>query len=133
MKTLVVDTDVISFLFKGDTRARLYRPHLRQTLPLVSFMTVAELAQWALIRNWGTRRKEQLEAHLLRYTLVPFDRALCQTWAEARYQAHCSGRKIETADAWVAATALLYNVPLVTHNRSHFDWLSGLTLISEAP
>jgi hypothetical protein len=53
MNPLLIDTDVISFLFKRDTRAELYRPHLQNTLPLVSFMTIAELEQWALIRNWG--------------------------------------------------------------------------------
>ena len=41
MSDVIVDTDVVSFLFKRDTRARLYRPHLPgQTLHL-SFMTVA--------------------------------------------------------------------------------------------
>ena len=68
--------------------------------------------------------------HLLRYTLVPFDRALCQAWAEVRYQAYCLGRAIDTADAWIAATALLYQVPLVTHNQSHFAWLKPLNVIS---
>jgi len=131
MNALLVDTDVVSFLFKRDTRAELYRPHLQNTLPLVSFMTIAELEQWALIRNWGERRKQRLEAHLTRYTLVPFDRALCQMWAEVRHQAYRNGRVIETADAWIAATALLYKVPLVTHNHSHFDWVNGLSLISE--
>jgi tRNA(fMet)-specific endonuclease VapC len=132
MSALVVDTDVVSFLFKQDTRAKLYAPRLQQVLPLISFMTMAELKQWALIRNWGQRRQQEMEAHLHRFTLVPFDRKLCETWAEIRYQAHRGGRKIETADAWIGATALLYKLPLVTHNRSHFEWVSGLTVISEA-
>ncbi len=40
---LVVDTDVISFLFKRDTRAKLYEPHLSGRQLVISFMTVAEL------------------------------------------------------------------------------------------
>jgi tRNA(fMet)-specific endonuclease VapC len=47
----IVDTDVVSFLFKRDTRAELYRPHLSTRLLVVSFMTVAELDRWALSRN----------------------------------------------------------------------------------
>ena len=43
MNTVLIDTDVLSFLFKQDTRAELYRPHLQQALALISFMTVAEL------------------------------------------------------------------------------------------
>lgn len=105
MNVVLIDTDVISFLFKQDTRAELYRPHLHQTLSLISFMTIAELKQWALLRNWGDRRKEALDQHLKQHTLIPFDLDLCQTWAEIRYEAHSVGRKIETADAWIAATA----------------------------
>jgi tRNA(fMet)-specific endonuclease VapC len=132
MRALLVDTDVASFLFKPDTRAKLYEPHLRGSLPFVSFMTVAELEQWALLRNWGTARKARLEAHLQQFTLIPFDRPLCRQWAEVRYEGKTKGRKIETGDAWIAATALLYKLPLVTHNRAHFDWIGGLTVISEA-
>jgi hypothetical protein len=35
MTTLIVDTDGVSFLLKGDTRAQLYCPHLQdKTLAL---------------------------------------------------------------------------------------------------
>jgi len=39
-RRLVVDTDVVSFFFKGDTRSALYRPHLDGRLLVISFMTV---------------------------------------------------------------------------------------------
>jgi hypothetical protein len=57
----VVDTDVISYIFKGDTRNASYYPHLSGKLALISFMTLAELRQWALLRNWGDARRQQLE------------------------------------------------------------------------
>jgi len=37
-----------------------------------------------------------------------------------------------TGDAWVAATALSYDVPLVTNNAADFAGVSGLTVISES-
>ena len=40
---LVVDTDVISYLFKQDIRADLYKSHLQGQLLLISPMTRAEL------------------------------------------------------------------------------------------
>lgn len=40
---VVVDTDVVSFLFKRDTRAELYRRHLEGRRPLISAQTLAEL------------------------------------------------------------------------------------------
>jgi len=63
---VVIDTDVLSYLFKGDTRAGLYLPHLDQRLGLLCFMTLAELRQWALIRNWGERRRRNLEEFISR-------------------------------------------------------------------
>ncbi len=39
---------------------------------------------------------------------------------------------METADAWIAATALLYGAPLVTHNRSDYLGVPELTIISES-
>ena len=43
MPSVVIDTDVISYQVKGDSRARLYDRHLSRKLWVVSFMTLAEL------------------------------------------------------------------------------------------
>ncbi len=128
----VVDTDVVSFIFKGDTRAALYQTYLTGQLLVISPMTRAELEQWALERNWGARRRESMRAYLQQYILAPFDEAMCLRWAEARDSARKNGRPIGTADAWIAATALLYGSPLVTHNHIHYVGVAGLTIISES-
>lgn len=79
----VVDTDVVSFLLKGDTRAELYRPHLASPPFVLSFMTVAELRGWARQRDWGEARRRALEAYLARYVIWYANDALCDRWAEA--------------------------------------------------
>lgn len=131
--SVVVDTDVVSYLYKQDTRAEDYRAHLNGKLLTVSFMTIAELHRWTLERNWGERRKQDLEKFLHRFTVIEVTHALCVQWAAASDQARRNGRPIETADGWIAATALLYNVPLVTHNKSDYVGIEGLQIISEAP
>lgn len=57
---------------------------------------------------------------------------LSQLWAEIRDDARKTGKQIATADAWIAATALFYKVPLITNNASDFQAVSGLTIISES-
>ena len=52
----VLDTDVLSFLYKRDTRAGLYEPHLNDPPFIVSFMSLAELRRWTLERNWGDKQ-----------------------------------------------------------------------------
>jgi predicted nucleic acid-binding protein len=129
----VVDTDVVSFLFRRDTRAEAYRPYLTGRIVVVSFMTVAELDRWALQRNWGAARQEQMARFLERFMIMLADRALCQAWARAADQARRRGRPILTADAWIAATALTLNVPLVTNNRADYAGVVDLRLLPDTP
>lgn len=127
-----MDTDVVSYAFKGDTRAALYETHLVGKLTVVSFMTVAELDRWELQHRWGEAKRTRLQTFLQKYLISFGDRALCGKWAEAVVSAHRNGLPIGAADAWIAATALLHGIPLVTHNRAHYLGVEGLTLISEA-
>jgi len=129
---VVVDTDIISFLYKRDTRAKLYEPHLNDPPFIVSFMSLAELRRWALERNWNESRRQQLESYLTRYLVLHSDDLMCDRWAEAMHTARMHGRPIGPADAWIAATALLMDVPLVTHNRTHYEGVVGLRVISES-
>ena len=127
----VVDTDVLSFLFKGDSRASNYRAHLNGRILVVSFMTIAELDRWALQRNWGEARRASMEQQLRQFVLPPVDRDLCRKWAEVTDGARRNGFSISCADAWVAATAVAYNIPLVTHNAADFRGIDNLTVITE--
>ena len=76
-------TDVVSFLFKRDTRAGLYLPHLENREWLISFLTEAELEQWALVANWSGKRIDWLRLFMARFAIVPSSRALVLGWATA--------------------------------------------------
>ena len=93
-------------------------------------MTLAELERWSLERTWGQRRKLELAQHLTRYTILPVSRELCGKWAEVSFGAKRKGRPIQTADAWIAASALYYQVPLITNNRADYSVVDGLVLLS---
>lgn len=130
---LVIDTDVVSYLYKRDTRAALYESHLIAPPFIISFMTLAELRRWSRQRNWGAVRRRELETYLERYVVIYADDAVCELWAEAMDVARRNGRPMAHADAWIAATALYLSLPLVTHNRAHFVGVNSLSVISEAP
>ena len=128
MKPVVLDTDVVSFLFKSDSRAQTYLPLLQDRQWFISFMTEAELEQWALLANWSGKRVDWLRLFLSRFVVVPSSHDLVLKWAEAMVAARRNGRRIEIADAWIAATALLYDVPLLTHNKTDYLGVPGLQL-----
>jgi len=134
MPYMVVDTCVLSYLFNGHSLAEDYRTHLEGNTAIISFMTLAELHYGTLKDNWGERRRAQLMTYVARdYVIYPFNRALCLQWAVVRDSTRRIGRQIKVADSWIAATAILYGIPLVTNNRSDFEVLEpDLALISES-
>ena len=81
MTPVVIDTDVVSFLFKNDSRAQSYLPHLQDRQWLISFMTEAELEQWALLSNWQTKRISWLRIFLARFAVIPSSQDLVRKWA----------------------------------------------------
>ena len=130
MDLVVVDTDVVSFQFNRDPRARGFHRHLVGNLGIVSFMTLAELNRWALHRRWGPALRDRLELFLGRFTVAHSDSGLCHLWADVTHRANRRGRPIECADAWIAATALQLSAPLVTNNPRDYASVSGLTILS---
>jgi predicted nucleic acid-binding protein len=93
-------------------------------------MNLAELERWQLERNWGPVRKAELAQHLTRYVVLPASRELCAKWAEVSWEARRKGRPIQAADAWIAASALHYQVPLITNNSSDYRIISRLQLLT---
>ena len=130
MTPIVVDTDVVSFLFKSDARAQQYLSFLDNHQLLISFMTEAELEQWVLLAKWGPERVSRFHGFMNRFASVPTSRDLILKWADVMVAARASGRRIEVADAWIAATALLYDAPLVTHNPTDYSGVPSLAILS---
>lgn len=93
-------------------------------------MTVAELERWAIQRRWNPQRLHWLHLYLRRFTVVPPSPDVCRQWAEVMLAAQAAGRRIECAGAWIAATALLYAGPLITHNRADYLGVPDLMLVS---
>lgn len=133
MNTVLLDTNIISFIMKGDTRILAYKPYLDGKILGISFMTVAELFQWAEIKNWGENRKNQLQQTLRNYLVLSYDIQTCQLWGTIRAERKKMGLPISSQDAWIAATAVQYSIPLATHNPSDFQKIDGLTIITTLP
>jgi tRNA(fMet)-specific endonuclease VapC len=130
---VVLDTNIVSFYLKNDSRRTFYNQHLANRVWCVSFQTVAELYYWAVEKNWGPRRRQEMQGWLSHCVSLPADIDTINAWVDIRDQSRHLGRTMETTDIWVAASALSRNHPLITHNPKHFRHISGLTMITEAP
>ena len=126
----VLDTDVVSILFRNDSRAAFYEHEVAGRNCFISFMTVAELDRWTLRHDWGPAKRSLLEGFVSKFTVYSSDRQLSFRWAEVVEAGRKLGRPVNCADAWIAATALELDCPLVTHNFKDFQALPGLIVRS---
>jgi tRNA(fMet)-specific endonuclease VapC len=112
----ILDTSIASLLLRKDSRVEHYAPDLigfRQTL---SFQTVAEMREGALLAEWGDKRRADLEAFLRSFVVAPFSDIAAGEWARIRVEGRKNGQRLEAGDAWIAATAAALNGPLLTHD-----------------
>jgi predicted nucleic acid-binding protein len=65
-----------------------------------------------------------------RFASVPSSRDLILQWAAVMVAARTNGRRIDTADAWIAATALLYGASLATHNPKDYLGVPNLIVLT---
>ena len=63
-----------------------------------------------------------------RYNVVWPNPALVRVCARLRSECEARGRRLETADAWIAATAVMLNCPLASHDRD-FSGIPRLEII----
>jgi tRNA(fMet)-specific endonuclease VapC len=106
---------------------------MRGKILAVSFQTVAELWAWAEESRWGAPQRAGLEHFLSRFVVAPYSSDLAQTWARIMTQARRKGRRLEAGDGWIAATAVLYSAPLLTHDSDFVGLeIEGLEVVCHA-
>jgi tRNA(fMet)-specific endonuclease VapC len=130
---VLIDTNVAIYLAANKPVVVSYRPHLQGNVLALSFASAAELLLTARKAPRPTATLEYWREKLPYYVILFPDLETCDIWAEITADCHRRGRPRQDNDLWVAATALRYDLPLVTHNRRDFEDIPGLTVISEAP
>lgn len=127
---VLLDTDVFSYLWKGHSYDEPFRRAIEGQRPCISFATVAELYKGTTKQGWGAAKIAQLETHLERTLVVPFDIELSRTCGRLLARCEQRGLTMEEFDAWIAATALRHDIPLATNNRKHFEGIPNLVLVA---
>jgi len=62
---------------------------------------------------------------------VPYDFALCVTYGDLKATLQDKGKTVADNDLWIAACSVRHSIPLISNNRSHFEDIPELLLISE--
>lgn len=137
MTTVLLDTNVASAFFRGDTTSSVYQffqPRIQNRILVISFQTHAELLAWAEQNSWGPGRRGLLEEFMDELAILGYKIELSRTWAVIKAHSRRIGQPLNTADAWVAATAVLYKIPLLTTDTDFIGLdIDGLDVISPSP
>jgi predicted nucleic acid-binding protein len=132
MGYVVLDTDVASLSF----RRRLPPPmstRLAGMTGCVTFVTVAEMTQWAKMRDWAPRNQAALEAWLAQMIFIDCGWATARTWGNLSAEGKRRGHTHPINDTWIAACCITDGLPLATLNTKDFaDFADhhGLSLLT---
>ena len=128
---IILDTNIVSYLMRGDRLAEAYAPHVQGRLLAIAFITVGEMYFGAENRNWGEKRRKELETTLRNFVVIPYDHEIARCYGRLVAERKRNGRPIDPNDAWIAACAARHAVPLVTHNAKDFEGITSLEVITE--
>jgi tRNA(fMet)-specific endonuclease VapC len=60
--------------------------------------------------------------------VLPFDESVSRKAAEIYHELRLENKMIEFRDIFIAATCLVFELPLITLNKKHFERIKGLKL-----
>lgn len=99
----------------------------------VSVVTIGEVHQGAYNSSNPEARIQRFDQFLMRYATVDVSRDVMARFAEVRAGLGRQGMLVADLDLIIAATALHYDLTLLTFNRRHFQRVSGLRLYEPGP
>jgi predicted nucleic acid-binding protein len=133
MSYVVLDTDVASLTFRRRLPPTM-AGRLAGKVWCLTFVTVAEMTQWARLRDWAPRNQAALTEWLSHLTFIDGTWETARTWGNLSADGRRRGRTHPINDTWIAACCLVEGLPLATLNTKDFaDFADnhGLALVGD--
>ncbi len=121
----LLDTNIVIALFQGE------QPILDKITQFKSVFTpsivVGELYFGAFKSSKIKENVTRINEFALKNEILSCDQHTAKIYGEIKSGLKSIGKPIPENDIWIAATALQYNLTLITRD-SHFNYVSGLSL-----
>ena len=127
MAQYILDTDISSYLIRGDHEAVTKKFSELYDSCVISSITAAELQYGAKKRN-NKQLTQKVKAFCDLVEIVPWDEDAAKAYAKLRVELETSGTPIGNMDMLIAASALARKAVLVTNNTEHFSRIKDLKL-----
>jgi tRNA(fMet)-specific endonuclease VapC len=125
--SFLLDTDICSTCLKN------VRPVCNRFLQYgglhLSAVTLAELEVWLLRRRTPQRYRQGYWSLRRTVTTLDLGRRSAKKAGRVGAELYDRGSPMDLPDLLIAATALVHNLALVTHNTRDFAYVSGLTIV----
>lgn len=119
---MLLDTDVWSLLFlpgkATDSRVSEWRSSLIGATVVIATQTRAEVQAGIVMSNWGEQRRHEAHRQLNSTATILVDEPVIHAYAhltaDCKRTGHGLHDKQHTGDRWIAASALAWDLPLLS-------------------
>src|SRR5262245_10291147 len=125
--SFLLDTDICSAHLKQNGKlAHKFLQYLGRLH--VSVITVGELYTWALRAKASPQRLQELRDFLNDVQLLEVNETVARKFGEVRAVLFDAGISVPEMDLMIAATALVHNLTVVTHNVQDYATIPGVSI-----
>ena len=128
MKNLLIDTNIYTYAFNGNTEVIQILQRAQKIS--ISAITIGELLSGFKAGSKEKINRAELEEFLdsPRVQLLGIDEDTAEFYSEIQSALKDKGKPIPTNDIWIAAIALQHGLKLYTKDQ-HFKYVPGLALV----
>jgi tRNA(fMet)-specific endonuclease VapC len=123
----LLDTNICIYYIKGLYNLKEKFQEVGPENCFISEITLAEMKFGAANSQKKQKNKQALENFLSSIQIVPIFQAL-DTYAEEKARLRKAGNIIDDFDLLIGATAVYFDMKMVTNNTNHFSRITGIQL-----
>ena len=125
MVKYLIDSDVLIDFLNNRAEAIRLLIKFEESEMAISVITFAEILEGLV----GDRKKYlNVRKGLSELSMLPVEANIAEQFANVRALLRSKGQLIENMDIFIAATALVHNLILVTNNKKDFDKIHNLQI-----
>ncbi|MDH5399196.1 MAG: type II toxin-antitoxin system VapC family toxin [Cyclobacteriaceae bacterium] len=129
MDRALIDTDILSYYFKGN---EIVKSNFEKYLEYYEVIEISVVTYYevtgGLLANNALKQLAVFEGFLFDNAVVPMTDSSARIAAELYAELRQSGKPVDDIDLLIAGIAIDNNMRLVTNNESHFKRVPGLVI-----
>ncbi len=125
-KIILVDTSIlIDYYRKTDKENSIWIALVRQG----NSFAISAITKYEIYSGANPNQLTFWDGVLRAITVIPFDEVAVDTAVNLNNALKRKRKQIDLADLFIAATAVVHDLPLATLNRKHFDRIDTLNIV----